>query len=67
MATAKKVKVTIELEEDTSKLLSLMAKKAKVDVDLIIGRFARYWISDNTDLLTQKELDAFKHLFYNAE
>lgn len=67
MTTIEKVKKTIEVEKDTNTLLEIMAQKAHLDTNKILETMARYWINDNLDLLTAKELEKFKHLFYDTK
>ncbi len=67
MATAKKVKVTIELEKDLNEMLQIMAKNAEVSTNKVMESMAKHWIAENLDLLTKGDLQKFKHLLYNAE
>ena len=67
MATAKKVKVTIELEKDLNEMFQIMVEKAETSVNKVMKSMAKHWIAENLDLLTKGDLEKFKHLIYNAE
>ena len=54
---------TVQIPTQHNELLSLMLKKADLDISDIFEVSYKLWINQNTDLLTEEEKEKYKHLF----
>jgi hypothetical protein len=60
-----KAKISVSVDAGIKPLLDLMLKKANLNMTDLTDTFIVLWIRQNKDLLSQTELEAYKHLFVN--